>query len=67
MLSAFSLTGITRLAATAYTQGDKGMANLIMRALRANSAATAVSAKVLEQLHEYATKNDVSLDDEEQQ
>lgn len=40
---------LTRLIATAYTQGDKGTINLIMRALRSNSANTAAGAKALQE------------------
>ncbi len=65
--TAFGLTGLTRLAATAYTQGNKGVANLIMRALRANSAGTAISAKVAQQLQDYASQNGISLTEGEEQ
>ncbi len=59
--TAFGLTGLTRLAATAYTQGNKGVANLLTRALRANTAGTAISAKVAQELKDYADKNGVDL------
>jgi hypothetical protein len=36
-----SLAGLTRLMATAFTQGNKGVLNATMRALRANSVGTA--------------------------
>jgi hypothetical protein len=61
IITGLSLTGLTRAAATTYTQGEKGVGNLISRALRANGAGTAASAKVLQEtlpkLYEWAQKN----------
>lgn len=46
----FSIVGVTRMLATAYTRGDTGVINLVARVLRANSAATGASAKAMQTL-----------------
>ncbi len=43
-----SITAATRMMATAYTRGDKGVARALMAALRAQGAGTAASAKALQ-------------------
>lgn len=48
-VAGLSIDALTRMAATAYTQGNKGILNTMMRALRANSAGTAASAKALQE------------------
>lgn len=67
-----SITGLTKAMATAYTQGNKGVLNTMMRALRANSAGTAASAKALQEalpeIQKFAEANgiDVFVGQEEQ-
>jgi hypothetical protein len=52
---------LTRMMATAYTQGNKGVLNMIARVLRAQSAGTAAGAKAMQAalpvLEEYAAEN----------
>jgi hypothetical protein len=48
LIIGLSVQSITRLMATAYTKADKGTLNLIARALKANSAGTAASAKAMQ-------------------
>lgn len=45
-----AIAGTMRLMATAYVHGDKGTINLIAKIVRANSTATAASAKALQEL-----------------
>jgi hypothetical protein len=58
-----SVAGLMRAMSTAYTHGDKGMVNLLARALRANGAGTAASAKVMQdvlpKIEAWAEKNGV--------
>jgi hypothetical protein len=46
----FSIIGVTRMMATAYTRGDKGTINLMARVIRENSLGTAASTKAVQQL-----------------
>jgi hypothetical protein len=59
-----SLAGLTRLMATAYTQGNKGVLNATMRALRANSVGTAASAQALQEslpeIEKFAAANNIT-------
>jgi hypothetical protein len=48
--SGLGVAGTMRFMATAYTRGDVGTINLIAKVLRANSTATAASAKALQDL-----------------
>jgi len=50
MAAGLSVAGLMKAMATAYTQGNKGALNLIMRVLRTNSAGTAASTKALQEL-----------------
>jgi hypothetical protein len=58
-----SIAGTMRLMATAYVHGDKGTINLLSKVLRANSTATAASAKAMQtlvpELSKMAEKYDV--------
>ena len=64
LVAGLSLDALTRLMATAYTQGNKGVLNTIMRALRANSAGTAAGAKALQEalpeIEKFAAENDIT-------
>jgi len=42
-----SVDAVTRLMATAYTQGNKGILNMVMRTLRANNAGTAAGIQAM--------------------
>ena len=63
VVTGISITGLTRMMATAYTQGNKGVLNATMRALRANGAGTAVAAKALQEslaeIEKFAAANGV--------
>jgi hypothetical protein len=64
LVAGLSLTGLVKLSATAYTQGNKGIVNLIGQVLRANSAGTAAGAKAVQaalpKLKEYADENGIT-------
>lgn len=55
---------LTRMMATAYTQGNKGVLNALTRALRANSAGTAAGAKALQaalpEIEKFAAENGIT-------
>jgi hypothetical protein len=55
---------LTRMLATAYTQGNKGVLNMVARALRAQGAGTAAGAKALQAalpvLEEYAAEHGIT-------
>ena len=55
---------LTRMMATAYTQGNKGVLNMIARVLRAQSAGTAAGAKAMQAalpvLEEYAAEHGIT-------
>jgi hypothetical protein len=59
-----SIYALTRLMATAYTQGNKGILNMVARTLRANNAGTAAGAKAMQAafpvLEEYAAEHGIT-------
>jgi hypothetical protein len=58
------IAGTLKMMSTAYTQGNKGVFNLIGQVLRANSAGTAAGAKAVQaalpKLKEYADENGIT-------
>ena len=62
-IAGLGIAGLTRAMATAYTQGNKGMANLIMQVLRANSAGTIAGAEIMKtalpKIEKWAEENNI--------
>jgi hypothetical protein len=60
-----SLIGVTKAAATAYTQGEKGIINSLAKVIRAQTVGTAAAAKGSQAAYEtvkaWADKNDIDL------
>ena len=62
-IAGLGIAGLTRAMATAYTQGNKGMANLVMQVLRANSAGTIAGAEIMKtalpKIEKWAEENNI--------
>jgi hypothetical protein len=71
MATGLSLIGVTKAAATAYTQGEKGIINALAKVIKARTVGTAAAAKGSQAAYEtvkaWADKNGVNLAESEQQ
>jgi hypothetical protein len=71
LVGAIGYTGLMRAAATAYTRGESGVMNNIMKLARASTMNTTASSKVAQeaakQVKEWADKNGVNLGSNDEQ